>query len=540
MPETWQDFHFPKAGLHTAGAFGRQPTRQGKDGQYVRTAAAGENVRSFDCITGRDRGGSRAGISKYVAQAVSPSAEMPFPSTPWVVQELRTIATTKGLVTSMQQSNSGRIVYLVAVSQGVVKVATPGDTTWTATINSTGETPPLNITGPMQSSPNNQKLYFVDGINYVYYNPPSNEVKKWTPTKGQLPRDTDNNGCRIISTWRGRLALSGLLGDPQNIFFTKVSDPNDFEYEPATTTETDAVALNLSRLGLIGDVVTGLVPYTDDVMIVLGDHTIWAIKGDPAASGKTHLISDITGAAFGEAWCKDPYGNVYFFGNRPSIWKMAGTEQPERISQPIEPLLKDINTGENLIRLVWNDRQQAVHVFVTPIEEPAEATHFVWEFRTNSWWQDTFANNDHNPLCCVEYDGNEPGDRAVLLGCWDGYVRLLDPNAATDDGTTINSYVLIGPILTQELDEMLLKDIQWVMATGSGDITWEVLSGRTAEEALAAAARASGTASAGRNLNQPIRVADHAIYLKVSATTRWAMETVRARFDGRGKVRRRN
>ena len=264
------------------------------------------------------------------------------------------------------------------------------------------------------------------------------------------------------------------------------------------------------------------------------------MRGDPRNGGNVDLVSDITGMTFGEAWCKDPYGNIYFFGNRPSVWRMAGPQQPQRISQPIEPLLKDINTGANIIRLVWNDIQQCVHLFITESDTPADCTHYVWEYRSNSWWQDHFANNNLNPLCVVAYDGNLPNDRAILLGCWDGYVRFLDPNAVTDDGTTIFSNVLLGPILTQEMDEMLLKDVQWILAEGSGQITWEVLAGRTAEKALAAAASTTDVVNAGRNPNQPVRVADHAIYVKISATTRWAMEALRARFAGRGKVRRRN
>lgn len=530
--ETFQDFHFPKAGLNTAGPYGRQPVVQGRDGTYVRTAAQGVNVRSYDCLLGRDRGGSRTGLSKYVAQLL--------PTTTWVIQEVNTLASTTGSVSMSQQSVSGRVVYLVAVSQGLVKVATPGDTTWTATTNNSGQNPPLNISGIMQSSANQQKLYFADGVNYRYYNPPTNSIETWTPTTGSLPRDTDSNGARLLSTWRGRMVLSGLLKDPQNWFMSKVDDPNDFEYGPAVTTATDAVAGNNSSLGLIGDVVTALIPYSDDVLIFGGDHTIYVMRGDPADGGHVDLISDITGIAFGKAWCRDPYGNVYFFGSRPGVWRMAGANQPERISQKIEPLLASIDTGRNIIRLIWNDAQQAVHLFITPDDAPAAATHYVWEYRSNSWWQDTFGNNDLNPLCCVEYDGNLANDRAVLIGCWDGYVRFLNPNAVDDDGTAISSSVLLGPILTQEMDEMLLKDLQWILAENSGDITWSVLSGRTAEEALAAAARASGTASAGRNLNQPIRVADHAIYVKITATTRWAMESLRTRFAGRGKVRRRN
>lgn len=532
------DYHFPKAGLHTAGAFGKQPTRQvGQgQGQYVRTTADNQNVRSFDPDTGRDRGGCRTGLNRYVATRIS----VPLGGTAqWPILCLATLATTNNSVPAVQQSPSGRVVYLLAVSQGKIKYAFPDDTTWRTPTNSSGEEPELSFDVLVRAAQNNQKMYFVDGTNYVYFDPPSDSVKPWAATTGTLPQDDQNNRARLICTWRGRTVLSGLLRDPQNWFMSKVSDPYNYEYAPSPITKTDAVAGNNSPLGLIGDVVTGLVPYTDDVLIFLGDHTIYAMKGDPADGGQIDLISDITGAAFGEAWCKDPYGNVYFFGSKPSVWRMAGPSQPERISQGIEPLLSQINTGENIVRMVWNDTEQSVYVFVTPESEPGVTTHFVWEYRSNSWNKDKFGNTYHNPLCCCAFDGNDADDRVVLIGSWDGYVRFLDPNASDDDGTPIESYVLIGPILTQTIDTMLLKEIQFVLAEASGQVSWGILAGSTAEAALAAAARSSGTASSGRNGTQPIRVADHAIYIKISATTRWAMEVIRAVFAGRGKVRRR-
>lgn len=440
---------------------------------------------------------------------------------------------------SVQLSQSGRIVTLVAVSQGQVKVASPGDTSWTTPTNETGETPPLNYTGIMTSAVNNQKLFFADGINYIYYDPSDNKLKLWTPTAGQLPVDEDTNYARLICTWRGRTVLSGLLKEPQNWFMSRVSDPFDWDYAPESPGPDQAVAGNASPLGLIGDVVTALIPHSDDVLIVGGDHSIYAIRGDPMLGGQIDLVSDAIGIAFGEAWCKDPYGTIYFISNRCGVYSMIPGSLPVRISQAIEPLLQELNMGRNIFRMIWNDREQGFHLFVTWADEPKATTHFFWEQRTGAWWTDVFANHYHNPLCCVTFDGNEPGDRAVLIGCWDGYVRQIDHDAEDDDGEPIESEVWIGPLTTKDFDEILLKDLQAILGETSGTVNYAVHVGSTAEAALESKAVAVGTWKPGRNLVSQVRRAGHAIYVKLRSQERWAMEAIRARIATAGSVRRR-
>jgi hypothetical protein len=529
---THLDLHFPKAGVDRADAWGRQPVRQ-IGGRYQRSCPYAANVRGYDPASGRDRGGSRTGLSKYVATQVN--------GVTWVVQDLRCLVTTAQLGASVQLSQSGRVVTVFAVSQGVCKVVNPGGTAWTAVTNNSGSTPALNATGVMMSAPNNQKLYIVDGTNFRYYNAATNSIEAWTATSGSLPRDASNNGPRLIATWRGRTVLSGLLKDPHNWFMTKVSDPHNFNYLPPSPVPPDAaVAGNNSPLGLIGDVVTGLAPWTDDVMVVLGDHTIYRMTGDPMAGGQIDLVSDAIGGAWGEAWCKDPAGNLYFFSNRGAVFMMEYPNgAPRRISQPIEPLLRETTTGTYLHRLFWNDHDQGLHVFITKTATVAATTHYFLEARTGAWQPDTFANTSHNPLCGCVVDGNDPEDRAVLLGGWDGYVRKIDPDATTDDGTSIASEVWIGPILSNEYDEMLLNELQAVMGETSGTVTWSVHAGDTAEAAFAASAATSGTWTAGRNYTQPVRRAEHALYIKITAKSPWAMELIRAKFGPRGKVRRR-
>jgi hypothetical protein len=533
--EDFKDLHFPKAGIDLSMGFSKQPNRPvGQNGEYARTTPTGLNVRSFEPATNRMRGGSRTGLSKYIATQVSGIV--------FIVQDLNLVVGTgyvnPGGVT--QTSNSGRVVTLVAVSQGNVFVTTPGGTSWTQAVNGTPVTPPLNFSGVIFSAANNQKLYFADGINYAFYDPSTNTVFPWVATTGILPRDSAGNTPRLIATWRGRTVVSGLILDPQNWFMSRISNPNDWNYSPQSVDPAQAIAGNNSSLGFIGDVVTTLIPYNDDTLIFGGDHTIWLMNGDPMAGGQIDLVSDIIGMAWGIPWCKDPYGNIYFVSNRTGIYSLVPGQQPQRISQPIEQLLVTIDTGANSIRLVWDDRFQGLHVFVSPLAAPAVTTHFFWEQRTGAWWQDQFGSTNHDPIATVTLDGNTPGDRVPLIGSWDGFVRSIDPAATTDDGIAIASKVVIGPILTRDMDELLIKDVQALLGTSSGNVTWSVFVGTTAEAALTSAAVASGTWSGGRNLLSFVRRSGHAIYLQISSSNPWSMEAVRARIAGLGKVRRRS
>lgn len=530
MPEQFMDLHFPLAGIDLSMGYERQPTRPLANGMYTRTTPEATNVRAFEPTTNRARGGQRAGLARYLDARVNGVA---------LIQGLAQVV---GVGYSnpgggVQTSQSGRIVTLVAVSGGNIVVADAGATAWTAVTNGTGA---LNSSGVVFSAVNNQKLYFADGTNWKYYDPATNTVSTWSASAGTLPVDASSNKPRLICTWRGRTVLSGLLKDAQNWFMSAVGDPTDFDYAPTSSSPTQAVAGNNSSLGLVGDVITGLVPFSDDVLIFGGDHTLWQMTGDPMGGGQLDRISDAIGMAWGQAWCKDPYGAIYFVSNLMGIYRLVpGQGAPQRISQQIEQLLQEKNTGTHTISLIWDDRFQGLHVFVSPTAGAAAASHFYYEARAGAWWQDEFANDNHNPLCCCTFDGNLPGDRVPLIGSWDGYVRFFDAEATQDDHYDIASSVTIGPVTTPNLEEVLLKDIQALLGTDSGDVNFAVHVGETAEAALSSTAVATGSWVAGRNYASHIRRAGHALYVKITATNPWAIEAIQGRVTGTGKVRRR-
>lgn len=527
-----QTLDFPSAGISLLRAYLSQRPLPMPSGEYGRTCRHAINCRAYEPGTGRRRGGSRSGLSRWIDTPVVQG---------WLIQHLGVIVGSGYPPPGgdMQTSQSGRVVTAVAISQGRLYIANAGDTSWTAVSNSTGQSTIVNFTGLIRSTSLNQKMYFVDGARYSYYDPATNTAHRWSPTNGTMPVDEDGRSARLITTWRGRIVLSGLPGDAHNWFMSAVSDPLDWNYLPETFTAASPVAGTNSNLGIVGDMITCLIAYSDDRLIFGGDHSIYMMQGDPAAGGQLDLVTNSIGMAWGEPYAMDPFGAVYFVSNQCGIYRMMPGEKPQRISQQIEQILRTYNTGEMTIRCMWNDADQGLHVFFTWTAAPAETTHFFWEMRSGAWWMDRFANKNHNPLCCVTFDGNLPDDRVCLLGSWDGVVRYFDSAATTDDGKKIESSVVIGPISTKDLDDLVFKEIQAVLGEESGDVTYEVYVGPTAEIALTRDPVKTGTWTAGRGTTSPVRRAGRALYVRLSSDEPWAMEQIRAVVAGTGRVRRR-
>lgn len=523
------DLHFPFAGLDVSQGVGKQPNRPSAQGKYARTSAAAQNVRAYD-VDGRARGGSRSGLVKYISNR--PANRL------YATQFLGKLVITGS--SPVQPSQSGRQVLLVAVSAGNVYYLNAGETTWTTATNNTGETPALNATGLVRAAAYGDKLYFVDGTNYCYFDGTTGTVEAWTASAGSMPVDGSGNKARHICLWRGRIVLSGLLLNPNQLFASKVGDPRDFNYAPATPVPADSAwSSSTGPQGNLGDVITTLIPYTDDLLVIGMDSSMAIFRGDPMAGGSIDNVTTTIGMAWGEPWCMDPTGRIFFFSNRTGIFTFVPGQLPQRISQPVDSLLLSINTGEYGVRMMWNDRFKGMHVFITLLAEQFATTHYFWEQQADAWWQDVYDNTNHNPLCCVVFDGNDANDRVALIGSWDGYIRSVSSTTTDDDGTPISSRVMIGPFLTQFSDAVMLKEIQAVMAADSGDVTYAVYTANTAEEALDATPYPTGTFGVGRSFTKLVQQSANAAYIELTSVAEWAMESIRCMLGTLGKVRQR-
>lgn len=400
-----------------------------------------------------------------------------------------------------------------------------------------------------------QKLFFVDGIsaNYQYLDFADNTLKDWAGdlTAGSLPQGTTDTtlGARIITVYRGRVVLSGLREEPQNWFMSVAGDPFDFDYSPTTITATQAVAGNNSDVGELGDIVTALAPYQDDLLVMGAANSIWVMRGDPAAGGQIDNLVRGIGIVGPHAWCFDDSGVFYFFAVTGLYRVPAGlASPPELISKnKLDKTFGDLDVSSEYIRLEYDPIWQGVHIFEIPESQPASNAaapmHYFWDARNDAFWPDQYPASI-GPTATLYFNDDNPEKSGVLVGGWDSYVRRFDEDALDDDGTAISSRVQF----TAENSGMALADtkiseIHINLDRGSSDVNMKIYTGQTVEDAVQDAnLRFSRTLVGGRNNAIRQRARGNALVMELSQATAgstWAYENGVALYETMGKSRRR-
>jgi hypothetical protein len=533
---------FPLGGLDVSLSFERQPVRPDPGGGTWATTADCLNVRATDPGTGTVRGAARPGIDKWVLENVA-DARGGGGGVP--------ISLSNGQQLAVAVSGGNVYTAPVNLDAGEVRV-------WTAATNNASTSPPLTAVekvGLIWAQPFQGRTYFVDGEHYVYYDPLTNSVEDWVAdAPGVLPTDDDGNACRLIELWGGSIILSGLPGNPGQIFASAIGDANNWDYAPESPSAADAWTLTSGNLGLVGDNIMAMVPANNNVLLIGGTGSLEMLNGNPLAGGQKLQVTNSVGMPWGRPWAVDPNGAVWFASATAQVYAMEPTGSPVLASAAIAPLLDGIDTGTNAIVLAWNDRYRArgLSVFVTPNNaalnldvsnaDDIEATHYFYEPDVGSWWKDRFSPKlygNAGPTAVCPIEGNAPEDRTVLLGGWDGWVRYISPDLNGDDDRPFPSHVLIGPVLTPNLDAVMITSAQVVLGTEGEEVDFKIQIGKTAEEASQAVPVLDKTLTAGRSWTFPLRRSAYAIYVRLSSAGRWAMESCRLAVESLGDTKMR-
>lgn len=534
--------NFPVRGLNEAYSFDEQP----KGGFNQQTGVFGGgttpramNVYSYDPRTGRRRGASRCGTSKFCSAAVNGVRS---------IQDIvHVVGVTEGTITRELEddtlrilengvfreleavsANTGeRIVTLLAVSGGSIYTIT----TTATTLVTNGGGALLADSYTIFSQPYQLDVYYCDGVNYKVYDVSSAAATTWSASSGTIPA-----GGTLICLFNGRLVVAGFKDDPQNYAMSAVDDARDFDFSPTALTDTMAVAGNNTQgAGLVGDIITSLMPYRDDTMLFGCANSIYRMNGDPAAGGVITLVSNQTGVAWGRPFCLSPEGVMYFVGSRGGIYKIDPLQGvPQRLTAMVlDERFADLDMDDNLFRLAWDDRAIGVRIYITP-KDGSSTTHYFYDLRNEAWWPFTYTDDDHNPLSVHVLDGYSSAERVVLLGGQDGYIRKEDVDATTDDGEPIESEVWLGPMSHQTIMEM-----QATFSNESGNVTWSIHTANELQTALETSACASGRFTAGRNRSQWPRRHVTEGYLRLASTEPWSLEKLIAGVEADSATRMR-
>lgn len=395
-----------------------------------------------------------------------------------------------------------------------------------------------------------QNYFLVDGLsaNYQYLDLSDNTVKDWASnlTAGSLPAgSTDTTlGCTIIALYRGRVVLSGLLEDPQNWFASRSGDPFDWDYSPATISPLQAIAGNNADAGKLGDIVTALAPYQDDVMIMGGANSIWMMSGDPASGGRIDNITRGVGIVGPEAWAFNTSNILYFFGINGLYRLPVGSAQPELISKnKLDRTFADIDTSSVSVRMVYDPQWQGVHILLVPLSEPIAGPIYYWyDERNDAFFSDQFPSS-FGPTAAVHLKGDNPESNAVVWGGFDGYIRAFDNAAKSDDGTAISSKVQVHAINDgASLGNSRLSEVHFNLDDQSQPMTLNVYAGQTREQAVLDQSLVfSRTLDAGRNNAIRQRARGSSIILELMQSevdASWALESGVVVSEIAGKTRR--
>jgi hypothetical protein len=303
-----------------------------------------------------------------------------------------------------------------------------------------------------------------------------------------------------------------------------------------------AVVGRFSPLGLIPDTITSLMPYNQDLLLFFCESSIWEMSGSPnTETFRMRPVTKVIGGAAGRSWCLGPNGDIFFVSSRGGIYNLQLQAPPRRISaNRIDDFMSDVDVASSYINLTWNEEAQGFHIHITP-HVAAATKHLFYDVRTDGWFVDKYGSTDLDPSAVLAINDRTSTKREVVLGCRDGALRYqtVGDSQTTDNGTAIDSFVLLGPFGSQDRERaMMITGLRGTIGSGSQPVDYEVLRGDTADEASSADPVATGTWNDARSTVDRQRASGASLFIKVQGggDPPWTFERVLASTRMTGRV----
>lgn len=516
--------HFPDAGVNRRLALQRS---QGKRERYFAPWAV--NCMVEDNLDRRLRGGSRPGLTKFVADdmgtTIADMASIQLSSASSGSSEVLFILVDSAIKTVEGGTTTTQVAYLTNESGDILTNA-GGD----RLVVSSGTAPSSGflITGQ-------QQVFAVTTAGVTKMDPKTGQVDALAASAGSIPTN-----CTFGCIYRDRMVLSG---EDNAIYVSRQGDFTDWNYADHVRDQQRAYAFQLSLGSDVGDKPTAAIPCLDNYMICATARSLWVAKGDATAGGTLERISESVGIIGAKAWAKIDTGIVFLSEDGLYQVQADGSNLTALTPDIVPDELRDIDTTTTTVSLGWDQERRAFHIYLRT--SGGSDTHWIYETRQQAFWPVRY-QDDHSPLAVCVHQGQ------LLLAGGDGYVRKVAGD--DDDGSNIESHVLIGPLQLGSLDTIgLIQELHGLMAAGSATVDWRIVYGTTAEEAAdngklaieaaqagssyASYVRGSGSWSAGRSSTERPRTSAMHACIWLSSTGKWAFEAMTMRSIQSGKWR---
>ena len=497
------------------------------------------NVRGVCGLETRLRGGSRPGLSKVVSTDFGDSVSAVIPVTYIDAdgnRQFDMLVVADGVMYVMRGTSAVATEAELQTPGGVTILADDGQKiVFESTLTAAGT---LGDSIVFDAVERNGKVFLADST-----------LKEYDPITGVVSVVSSPTSCPRLCLYRDRIILAGV----DNAWYaSRQSDPTDWAFGGDMDDVGRAVAGQVSDAGRLGGVIQALIPDADDSLIFATKNELWLLKGDPA-DGVMRQVSNAVGIIAPGAWAKSDEGLVAFL-SFDGVYAMGlGSQKaPERFSADRLPeSLVNIDPTGKHVTMAYDARGRGFHLFITP--ETGDGEHWWLDVENKAVWPVSVPTG-MQPMVCSRLQGSA-GLPEVVLGCRDGYLRKFDDDATTDDGTDIESHIVIGPVrmATNDIDDAMVAEIHGMLAENAGtSVVWRVITAASAETAADMAEAgiladmagaeilgvgAQGTWGEKRNSVDRCRCRGAWCVIWLTSTGKWAYEAVTVVTRQLGRLR---
>jgi hypothetical protein len=511
------DLRFPVGGL---------VKRYGYQSQPPYTTPDCMNVRAFDTFEGRERGGSRPGLTRSNGRfLLYEGGELLFTDEESLVlvDELP-LARVQCLLPLRLTGET----LLFGVADGEAFCMEYASDEWTQAVTPiTGDS--LDTSTRLQAAVIRQKVYVTNSSGPPHvFDPATAAVYELEASRGSVPED-----YTAICRYRERLFLAG---DGQNWHASRAGDPTDWDFFKHPPDAGMAMIGTCARRGEIGQDVIALMPSGDDYLLFGCESSLWLLQGDPLHGGAMRRISDEVGIVSATAWCELPDRSILLLA-QSGLWLITpGGEQVVEFSQ--EALPSELRGVTDPVVMAYDPQHKGVHLSAVPADG-STGQHWWIDLRNRAFWPVEFSDAGLQPAAMATFPQILDGELRVVIGSVNGGLRWYDDSRATDDRDPLESRVVYGPVRAGgPFGESLVSEMISILDDANDSVHWTLQVADSGSAALLSSARSCDGEWAGgwNHVNAP-RLSGGDFAIKVESEGQWAMESIGVKVAPAGRQR---